>query len=174
MHDCHGSRDKINIKLELENLHVCRTSLSQRGRREGRKQENHLIWTLDEASISNSTAGETLLVQRCCSSSVLPAGAVFPSLPLSDFQLALALLWDVLTGLIIMCACLISSLSPSDLVARPHWSAGEATRDNGGASPGVRNELNSGDGGVARPLAAPPPTPGDAEGLWDGGRLRGS
>lgn len=103
---------------------------------------------------------EKLLVQRCCSSSVLPAGALFPSLPLSDFQLALALLWDVLTGLIRMCACLISSLSPSDLVARPHWSAGEATRDNGGASPGVRNELNSGDGGVARPLAAPPPPRG--------------
>lgn len=68
-------------------------------------------------------------------------------------------------GLIIMCACLISSLRPSELVARPHWSAGGATRDNGGASPGVRNEVNSEDGGVARPRAVLPGAP-RAVGWW--------
>lgn len=44
--------------------------------------------------------------------------------------------------------------------AQPHWSTGEATRDNGGASSGVGIEVNSEDGGVARPHAVLPGTPG--------------
>lgn len=106
-----------------------------------------------------------LLVQqrntRWCSSPVLPSGALFSSLPLSDFQFALALFWEVLMRS--DCNVRLPDFQPQSFrvgaVAQPHWSAGEATRDNGGASPGVRNEVNSEDGGVARPHAVLPGTP---------------